>query len=71
MMRELQTGAYVTPNVRLLAPLAQGGMGTVWVAEHLVLETHVVVKLMTRQAASPAEPSAGLAPYLRRCLDSR
>jgi serine/threonine-protein kinase len=30
-------------------------MGTVWIAEHLVLETHVVVKLMTKQVAGHPE----------------
>jgi eukaryotic-like serine/threonine-protein kinase len=61
MMKELDAGAYVTSSVRLLAPLARGGMGTVWVAEHLVLETHVVVKLMTRQVAGHAEAAARFA----------
>ena len=37
----------VTPNVRLTRPLNEGGMGTVWVAEHLALRTDVVVKFIT------------------------
>ena len=35
MTAALLTGDNVTASVRLLRPLAQGGMGMVWVAEHL------------------------------------
>jgi eukaryotic-like serine/threonine-protein kinase len=49
MVEELDSGDYVTASVRLLRPLAQGGMGKVWVAEHLVLDTKVVVKLMSKE----------------------
>jgi serine/threonine protein kinase len=52
MMEELGTGSFVTPTVRLLTPLAEGGMGMVWIAEHLVLETKVCVKLMTKEVAA-------------------
>lgn len=36
----------VTPSVRLVRPLGEGGMGSVWVAEHLALRTEVVVKFI-------------------------
>ncbi|MEO6418452.1 MAG: serine/threonine-protein kinase, partial [Polyangiaceae bacterium] len=37
----------VTPTLRLVTPLGQGGMGSVWVADHLSLRTRVVVKFMS------------------------
>jgi serine/threonine protein kinase len=61
MMEELGPGSFVTPTVRLVSPLAQGGMGTVWIAEHLVLETKVVVKLMTKELASNVDGAARFA----------
>jgi serine/threonine protein kinase len=61
MTKELEPGDYVTPSVRLLSPLATGGMGTVWIAEHLVLETKVVVKLMTSAIAGSEEGAARFA----------
>ena len=42
----LQTGAFITPKVRLAHPLGEGGMGAVWVADHLTLERQVAVKLI-------------------------
>ena len=36
----------VTPSVKLVRPLGQGGMGAVWVADHLALRTQVVVKFI-------------------------
>lgn len=39
-------GDLVTPNLRLVSPLGKGGMGHVWIAEHLGLRTQVVVKFM-------------------------
>lgn len=48
---ELRPGVFVTKAVRLLRPLAQGGMGKVWVAEHLSLGTQVVVKFMSPEIA--------------------
>lgn len=41
----------VTPNVRLTRPLNEGGMGAVWVADHLALRTQVVVKFITGDLA--------------------
>src|SRR5688572_19336967 len=42
----LAAGTMVTPSVRLVEPLARGGMGVVWVAEHLGLESRVAVKFI-------------------------
>jgi formylglycine-generating enzyme required for sulfatase activity/serine/threonine protein kinase len=39
-------GTLVNPRVRLVRPLEEGGMGTVWVAEHLTLEHEVAVKFI-------------------------
>ncbi len=46
---ELHAGMAVTGNVRLVRPLGQGGMGSVWVADHLALETQVAVKFISSQ----------------------
>jgi serine/threonine-protein kinase len=43
---EAYAGMMVTPSVKLLRPLGEGGMGAVWVAEHLALRTEVVVKFI-------------------------
>ena len=36
----------VTPSLRLVRQLGSGGMGSVWLADHLALQTQVVVKFM-------------------------
>ena len=52
---KLEPGAQVTPNVKLLRELGEGGMGAVWVAEHLALGTEVAVKfLLGDYAEDPA-----------------
>ena len=43
---EAHAGMMVTPSVKLVRPLGEGGMGAVWVAEHLALHTQVVVKFI-------------------------
>src|SRR5580704_8001496 len=48
----------VTSNVRLVRPLGEGGMGAVWVAEHLSLRTQVVVKFMARDLTGSGEALA-------------
>jgi len=48
---ELLPGIAVTPSVRLLRPLGKGGMGSVWIADHLTLGSHVVVKFMSDELA--------------------
>jgi len=54
----LQTGTLITPTVRLVEQLGQGGMGTVWLADHLTLHTRVVVKVMSTDALDDAESVA-------------
>ena len=51
----LQAGAIVGNNVRLVRPLKRGGMGSVWVAEHLALRTQVAVKFMSERLAQDQE----------------
>ncbi|MBI4955620.1 MAG: serine/threonine protein kinase, partial [Myxococcales bacterium] len=48
-------GLMVSDRVRLVRPLGAGGMGSVWVADHLTLETEVAVKFITHAllAANP------------------
>src|SRR5262249_44544451 len=43
---EAHAGMMVTPSVKLVRPLGEGGMGTVWVADHVALRTQVVVKFI-------------------------
>ncbi len=45
-MREPTPGDVLAEKYRLVAVLGAGGMGSVWRAEHLVLETPVAVKLI-------------------------
>jgi len=44
-----EAGTFVTPSVRLMRPLGAGGMGAVWVADHVTLRTQVVVKFMSHE----------------------
>jgi serine/threonine-protein kinase len=50
--KQLAPGLEVTKSVRLLEPLGKGGMGAVWLAEHLALKTKVVVKFMSPELAA-------------------
>lgn len=52
---EAHVGMMVTPSVKLLRPLGEGGMGTVWVAEHLALHTQVVVKFISADLKNSKE----------------
>lgn len=47
---ELAEGVFVTSNVRLARPLGEGGMGAVWAADHLGLDTEVAVKFIHAHA---------------------
>jgi serine/threonine-protein kinase len=45
----------VTSSVRLARPLGEGGMGSVWVADHLALRTQVVVKFIATELKDSRE----------------
>jgi len=42
----MRAGEHVTPQVRLVRAIGAGGMGAVWVADHLALKTEVAVKFI-------------------------
>ena len=44
---ELQPGTWITPNVRLIRPLKEGGMSSVWAAADMRLHTQVAVKFLS------------------------
>jgi serine/threonine-protein kinase len=48
---QLAPGAMVTPNVRLVRPLRSGGMGHVWLADHIGLHLPVAVKFIADKLA--------------------
>ena len=54
ILAELVPGTLITPSVRLVRHLGAGGMGSVWVADHLTLHTQVVVKFMAQDLAKDA-----------------
>src|SRR6185503_7637826 len=47
----LQPGYLVSKHVKLVRMLRRGGMGSVWIADHLALQTQVAVKFMSGAAA--------------------
>ncbi len=49
-------GAMVTPQVRLNRPLGEGGMGSLWVADHLDKQIEVAVKFVSMELAA-SDPS--------------
>ncbi len=60
-MIEPVLGLFVTPSVRLVRALGEGGMGRVWLADHTALHTQVVVKLMAADLESSGDASARFA----------
>ena len=53
---KLEVGQVLSGTLRLVRKIADGGMGSVWIAEHVVLGTEVAVKFMSGPWA--AVPSA-------------
>ena len=47
----LGPGTMVTERIRLDRLLGEGGMGSVWIAEHLTLGTRVAVKFISAELA--------------------
>jgi len=54
----LEPGTLVGANVRLSRLLGQGGMGSVWIAEHLTLKTEVAVKFMATEILKDSAATA-------------
>jgi eukaryotic-like serine/threonine-protein kinase len=57
-MTPLEVGGVVASKYRLVRPLAQGGMGSVWVARHVQLDVDVAVKFMAPAYAESADARA-------------
>jgi tRNA A-37 threonylcarbamoyl transferase component Bud32 len=58
----LPTGLTGHPRYRVLRPLGAGGMGSVWLAEHLVLDRRVAIKVIRPERLA----SAGATERFRR-----
>ena len=58
LREELEPGAAITPALRLQRRIGGGGMGAVWLAQHLGLDTRVVVKFIAHQIADNAIAAA-------------
>lgn len=58
----LEPGYLVSPHVKLVRMLKRGGMGSVWIAEHLGLSTQVAVKFI---ATTVADDPAMVARFTR------
>ncbi|MBI2377028.1 MAG: serine/threonine protein kinase [Deltaproteobacteria bacterium] len=68
-MDELDAGTVLHGSYRLVSPLGEGGMGTVWLADHLRLPKQVAVKVLrsrsTGEAALRFRREAEIASRLR------
>jgi serine/threonine-protein kinase len=60
-MTELVAGQTIGRSLRLVEQLGAGGMGSVWVAEHTGLRTHVAVKFLARELVHDTESNARFA----------
>jgi serine/threonine-protein kinase len=45
----LAAGREITPSLRLVREIGKGGMGSVWIADHLALRTQVAVKFLSEK----------------------
>ena len=50
-----EPGMMVTSSVKLVSPLGEGGMGSVWLAQHQSLHTQVVVKFIAAEFTNSPE----------------
>src|SRR5689334_13327584 len=62
---ELAPGLELSGSMRLEKKLGEGGMGSVWTAQHLALRTQVAVKFL---AAHMAQDAAAAARFQREAM---
>lgn len=62
---ELTAGLELSGSIRLEKKLGEGGMGSVWTAQHLALKTQVAVKFL---AAHMAQDAAAAARFQREAM---
>ncbi len=55
---QLEPGAKLSERLTLIAPVGQGGMGNVWIAEHSALGANVAVKVLNEKYAQDGEAIA-------------
>jgi len=51
----LVPGAIIARSYRLIRPIAEGGMGRVWIADQIALERRVAVKVLTEEIIQTAQ----------------
>jgi eukaryotic-like serine/threonine-protein kinase len=54
-MVQVAAGSIIASKYFLERPLARGGMGTVWVARHLQLDSEVAIKFMAPEYGAHAD----------------
>ena len=70
-MPELSEGDRVAEDLVLVRPLISGGMGSVWVADHLALHTQVVLQgaFVVAKAHGDARVATDAIDHLRRYFE--
>jgi serine/threonine protein kinase len=70
-MTAFDVGRVIAGKYRLDRPLAQGGMGSLWVARHLQLDTDVAVKLMGSTYADSVDARTRFEREAKSCAQLR
>ena len=70
-MTAFDVGRVIAGKYRLDRPLAQGGMGSLWVARHLQLDTDVAVKLMGSAYADSVDARTRFEREAKACAQLR
>lgn len=70
-MTTFDVGRVIAGKYRLDRPLAQGGMGALWVARHLQLDTDVAVKLMGSAYADSVDARTRFEREAKSCAQLR